>query len=247
MALPDVTEWYREAFRRGYLDVYRHRDESAATREAEFVTRVLGLAAGDLVLDAACGAGRHARALAARGARVVGADLSADLLADAVERSRDVRYVLADVRVLPFRDGAFAHAVSLFTSFGYFEDATNARHLAEIRRVLRQGGAFVLDFLNAPRVERALVPASERVAGDMVIHEERRIRAGRVEKTVEIRRAGESEVQSRWTESVRLYGRDELRALVASTGFDVRAEFGDLAGGAWSEDAERLVLHAVAA
>jgi hypothetical protein len=46
---------------------------------------------------------------------------------------------------------------------------------------------------------------------------------------------------------VRLYGRDELTSLLATSGLRVTSTHGDLAGGAWSEASERLVLAAVAA
>jgi SAM-dependent methyltransferase len=233
------ADWWTQAFRRPYLEIYAHRDDAAAEREAEFVARLLGVAPGARLLDAGCGAGRHARALARRGAEVVGVDLSADLLA-AARAAGGGRYVRADLRALPFRDAAFSHAVSLFTSFGYFDDAGDRAHLAELRRVLRAGGTFVLDFLNAPRVAATLVPQSESTSGGRVFRVSRRIRGGRVEKDVEC--GGE-----RWTESVRLYGRDELASLIASAGFRVTATHGDLGGGPWNDAAERCVLCAVAA
>ena len=52
------------------------------------------------------------------------------------------------MRRLPFRDGAFEAVANLFTSFGYFfDEAQNRRVLGEIARVLRPGGAFLLDLM----------------------------------------------------------------------------------------------------
>jgi ubiquinone/menaquinone biosynthesis C-methylase UbiE len=233
--------WWKQAFRRPYLECYAHRSDGSAELEAEFVASLLGLSAGSRLLDAGCGAGRHARAFARRGARVVGLDLSADLLAEARRREPAAALVRADLRRLPFRAAAFAHAVSLFTAFGYFDDAGDRAQLGEIRRVLRAGGTLVLDFLNAPRVEATLVADSERRVGSRVFRERRRIREGRVEKDVE---APDGE---RWTESVRMYGRDELLSLLAGARFRVTSLHGDLAGGAWSESSERLVVAGEAA
>jgi SAM-dependent methyltransferase len=236
----DAAGWWTEAFRRPYLECYAHRDDASAEREAAFVASLLSLAPGARLLDAGCGAGRHVRAFARRGGRAVGVDRSRELLAEAVAAG-DARYVAADVRRLPFKDGAFAHVVSLFTSFGYFDDAGDRAHVGELRRVLRPGGAFVVDFLNRPRVEATLVPSSERRVGERVVRETRRIVGGRVEKDVEVVGG------ARWTESVRLYGRDEMTSLLATSGLRVTSTHGDLAGGAWSETSERLVLAAVAA
>jgi SAM-dependent methyltransferase len=232
--------WWTEAFRRSYLDVYAHRDDSSAESEARFVADRLGVAPGARLLDAGCGAGRHARALSRLGADVIGVDLSAELVAEARRRG-GARYALADFRRLPFRAGAFAHVVSLFTSFGYFDDVGNGEQIWEVRRVLRHGGTFVLDFLNAPRVAATLVAESERTVGGRVIRERRRIVGGRVEKDVEVAGVG------RWTESVRLYGKDELLADLDVACLGVVSVYGDLAGGAWSESSERLVICAVAA
>jgi SAM-dependent methyltransferase len=236
--------WWTEAFRRSYLDCYAHRDDASAEREAAFVANLLALAPGARLLDAGCGAGRHVRALSRRGASAVGVDCSVDLLA-AARAAGDARYVAADVRSLPFKDAAFAHVVSLFTSFGYFDDAGDRAHVAEIRRVLRRGGTLVVDFLNPPRVTASLVPESTKTAGALEFRERRFIRGGRVEKEVEVRDA--SGATRRWTESVRLYDREQLTSLLAASGLRVTSTHGDLAGGAWSETSERLVLAAVAA
>jgi SAM-dependent methyltransferase len=237
--------WWTTAFRRPYLLAYAHRDEVAAEREAAFVASLLSLAPGARLLDAGCGAGRHARAFARRGARVTGLDLSAELLAEA-RLSDGVRYVLGDVRRLPFGDGAFRHVVSLFTAFGYFDEAGDREHLAELRRVLAPGGTFAIDFLNPPHVIGSLVPESSHAAAGLEIRERRRILEGRVEKDVEIRETASGATHS-WTESVRLYDRARLEALLHGAGFHVTAVHGDLAGGAWSDRAPRLVLAAVAA
>ena len=81
--------WYETAFRKQYLDLYYHRNQEAAQGEAEFAARALGLPDGSRVLDVACGAGRHARVLKEIGHRVIGVDLSRDLLAEAREVCRE--------------------------------------------------------------------------------------------------------------------------------------------------------------
>jgi ubiquinone/menaquinone biosynthesis C-methylase UbiE len=241
--------WFESAFGELYQTVYSHRDEPAATREIGFVAGEIGVGANDgvrvRVLDAACGGGRHARELARLGAEVTAMDLSEPLLSDARAAAGGPRYVRGDVRALPFRDRSFDAVVSLFTSFGYFDDAQDRQHLRELRRVVRRGARFVLDFLNSPRIRRTLVPRSERVVGAHRIQEERRIAGDRVEKDVLVLDSGGTRVGG-WRESVRLYDAEELAARLEDAGFSVSARYGDLAGGPWAPTSDRLVLRSEA-
>jgi cyclopropane fatty-acyl-phospholipid synthase-like methyltransferase len=71
-----MTEWFEEWFGEEYLQLYPHRDDAEAERALALIVGATGLAAGWRVLDVGCGAGRHARAFRAVGARCVGLDLS---------------------------------------------------------------------------------------------------------------------------------------------------------------------------
>ena len=75
-----VTEWYEEWFGEDYLRLYPHRDDADAERAVALIAKTLELRPGWRVLDVGCGAGRHTRAFADRGARCIGLDLSAALL-----------------------------------------------------------------------------------------------------------------------------------------------------------------------
>ena len=66
---------------------------------------------GERILDLATGTGWTSRAVAKRGARVIGADIAADLVAAARERAKaeglDIDYRIGDAEKLPFADGEF--------------------------------------------------------------------------------------------------------------------------------------------
>jgi len=246
--------WYVEAFRVGYLDVYAHRDDSAAAGEVAFPAEAAALCAGARVLDAGCGAGRHSRALSARGLDVIGLDLSGELLTAAAgaapgsppdARASTPRYVQGDLRALPFTNASFDGVLSFFTSFGYFGDDGNLVHAKELRRVLRREGRLVLDFLHAPYVRATLVSHSQKRRGGHTIVEERALRDGRVEKDVTM--TAPNGATRRWRESVRLYDPDELTALFTEAGFHVLSRHGDLSGGALGAASRRCVLVAEAA
>jgi 3-isopropylmalate dehydratase small subunit len=134
-----MPEWFEEWFGEEYLELYPHRDEAEADRAVALVARSTGLRAGWRVLDVGCGAGRHARAFRAAGARCVGVDLSQTLLRIA-RRMTDAPLVRADMRLLPIRPGSMDLTVSLFTSFGYFDDdEEHTRALREMAGTLRPG------------------------------------------------------------------------------------------------------------
>jgi SAM-dependent methyltransferase len=226
--------WFETAFRRDYLDLYYRRDDAAAGGEAAFAARAMGLSAGARLLDVACGAGRHARAFAALGHRVVGVDLSRELLAAAA----GVRRVRADMRALPFHE-AFDGATSFFTSFGYFDDEGNLQTLRSVAASLRRRGVFFLDFLNAVAVRAKLVPESVEERGGKRFRVRRWIEAGRVRKEVVIEGDGEPRA---FLEDVRLYLPHDIERLARAAGLTPLALYGDFDGRDYTTDAPRCIL-----
>ena len=98
---------------------------------------------GGPVLDVGCGpAGHVGRFVAGLGPRVIGMDLAARSLTVA-RRLNDptLAFVAADVTALPVATGACVGVVA-FYSLIYESDPSRA--LAELRRVLRRGGALLL-------------------------------------------------------------------------------------------------------
>jgi demethylmenaquinone methyltransferase/2-methoxy-6-polyprenyl-1,4-benzoquinol methylase len=96
----------------------------------------LDVPAGARVIDLACGTGDLCRDLAARGARPVGADFSAGMLANA---RTDAPLVRADGARLPFATGALDGLTCGFALRNFVDlDAV----FRECARILRPGGRF---------------------------------------------------------------------------------------------------------
>lgn len=114
---------------------------------------------GAQLLDVGCGGGLLAPHV--RGYRHVGVDLSEAGLAVAAEHG--VEPVKADAAALPFPDASFDVVVAGEILEHVLDlDGT----VAEALRVLRPGGTFVCDTINATRFARlALVTIGERVRG----------------------------------------------------------------------------------
>lgn len=71
--------WYESFFDRDWLVLADHSDEQRNRAEVDFLVEKLALDRGARVLDMACGRGRHAIELDARGFRVTGIDISEPL------------------------------------------------------------------------------------------------------------------------------------------------------------------------
>ena len=121
------------------LDAVDDSPGAAALRARSY--ELLRAAQGALVVDAGCGAGRAVAELAARGVRVMGIDVSDEMIALARARWPYGEFRAGDAYALPLGDGEAA---------GYRANkvihalADPRRALAEARRVLASGGRIVV-------------------------------------------------------------------------------------------------------
>ncbi len=233
------SEWFESWFGADYVALYPHRNEAEAERAIELIGRNLGDTPVTLALDVACGAGRHSRILARRWG-TTGLDLSEVLLRLAHRETSEADFVRGDMRVLPFRTGAFGLVVNLFTSFGYFQDdASHLRVIEEVARVTSRGGTFVLDFLNTSQLRETLVPYDERDIGGKIVEQRREISDdGRfVIKRICIRGTDRE-----FTERVRLFEAGDLSWMMESAGFKVSAMYGNYDASALTPKSPRAII-----
>ncbi len=239
------TPWFRQHFGKDYRIIYQGRDQRQADLEAEAVIHVLGIDAGDRVLDLCCGHGRHLSAFARHGIQAVGVDLSRALLLQVPMRpGRQV--VCADMRALPFLGGlhGFSVVVNFFTSFGYFDsDRENLQAAHEIARVLRPGGRFALDLMNADTAISTLAPRTERRAGPFHILETRTYDSTRrrIEKQIELLHVHHGTTQH-YRESVRVFTPEEIARLLDEAGLRTEKMLGNFSGGPYNPGSERMIV-----
>ncbi len=223
-----MSDWQR------FFDDFAPRydkEEFTHNTEAEvpFLVENLGLTEEARVLDLGCGTGRHSVALACRGFRVTGVDLSAGMLAHAQDRAQaasvSVEWVQGDaadfVRPEAF-DAAYCLCEGAMCLLGANDDPLerDQRILGNVARSLVAGGRFVLNVLNACRMIRTY--SDEDVA------------AGRFDV---VNLAEASDVNSLLDEGSpplevreRGYTPPEIRRMLAWAGFRVAGLYGGTAG-----------------
>jgi SAM-dependent methyltransferase len=245
MSETDSGPWYKEAFTELYSEIYGHRDRREADEAIELLSRHVSVT-GTLVLDLACGSGRHLGPLADAGARPVGLDLSSPLLRGArLSGQRDV--LRGDMRALPFRSNVFGGAISMFTSFGYFTERQEEMSvLLEVARCLKERGWFVLDYMNSVLVRGSLKPLSRRKVGELDVVERRRLDSNGEKVIKEVEIFAEGRRLKEHTEVVRLLSRKEITDMLAEAGLSCYLVLGDYSGAPYMESiSPRLITFCV--
>lgn len=158
----DWDSVFDETYLQTYLPL---SDEERSRAQALAAATLADVVPGAEILDCPCGFGRHALPLAQAGYRVTGLDRSETLLAEA-ERRRGggewPRFVHGDYRALPFEDASFDAVFNLFSSLGYLERDDDIGVLREFKRVLRGGGALVVETAHRDGFARFAQPFARR-------------------------------------------------------------------------------------
>jgi SAM-dependent methyltransferase len=239
-------EWFDDDSFWRELYPFMFSERRIAEADAQ-MTKVLALTkpAGKTVLDLCCGPGRCSIALAKRGFRVTGVDRTAYLLNKARARARaarlNIEWVRKDMRDF-VRPEAFDLVISMFTSFGYFDDkGEDVIVLKNMFASLRPGGACLIEVLGKERLAKVLQATTSSDLPDGTVMVERHeilddwtrvgnewlvIRGGRVK---------------RFKFHHTIYSGQELRDRLERAGFVGVRLYGNLDGDGYGPDAERLI------
>lgn len=242
-----ATAWYEDdRFWDDFYPALFHEGRwKVAPDEAASAIALADMAPGSEVLDFCCGPGRHSLAFARQGLRVTGVDRTASYLDRGRDRAQDegldIEFVQGDVRQFR-REGAFDYAVSLFTSFGYFENPSDDRVLLQnVFASLRPGGTLLMDMSGKEIVARAFTTRSwsEPELG-LYFLEERHPSEGweYIDNRWVLIRDGEVREQRY---RIRIYSGVELKAVMMSVGFTRVDLYGTLDGARYDHTARRMV------
>jgi SAM-dependent methyltransferase len=145
-----MSEWYEEIFDIDYIQTYSEQHKRTS-EDVDGMIELLSPTKEMKILDLCCGYGRHAIELARRGYKLIGYDLSSDLIEyarkKAVEENLKIDFIEGDVRDLDYVE-KFDIVLNLFTSFGYFDDEENKEILNSIAKALVPGGRLLIQALS---------------------------------------------------------------------------------------------------
>jgi SAM-dependent methyltransferase len=192
-------------------------------------------------LDLACGTGGLALALAGRGWRVVGLDLSPAMIRVACGKGSSAEFQVGDMRSFDLGT-RFDLVTCAFDSFNYLLSLDEVRAAFRcVRTHLQPGGLFLFD-LNTPSLYEAHHHGIiERDVEDVAFRQELRYEAKErlAYTTFRFDRGVEVHVQ-------RAYEREEIESQLRKAGLRSIAVHGDMRGAPATRASERLFLTATA-
>ena len=231
--------------------------QTVARRDVRFWQRLAAAQDGP-VLELGCGTGRIAVPVAKAGARIVGVDRSAPMLALARKRLARARLahrallVRGDIRHLPFRSRRGFGLV--MAPYGILQSLTRERDLREtlasVARVLKRGGLFGMDLVpDLPRWNEYRGRTSlkgRRGANTTVtliesVRQDRRRQLTIFDQEYIERRGRERRVQ-RFALTFRTLSVPQMARRLETAGFRVDTVLGDYQGGPWDERADVWVI-----
>jgi SAM-dependent methyltransferase len=216
--------WWEDLFNDDFIRTMAKVTDAQIATEVTFIEDSLGLAKGAMILDLACGTGRHAIEMTRRGYQVVGFDLSLAMLAraadEAQEREQKLNFVQGDMREMTFGE-TFDGVYAWNTSFGFFEEEKNSAVIANVHRALKPGGLLLLDVANRDFVVRQS-PSLAWFEGDGCVcmdemHVDWITSRMRVKRTVMLDDGRAKEIEY----SIRIYALHELGKILHEQGFRV--------------------------
>lgn len=237
-----MTKWIEDWFGSEYYSLlYKHRDCDEAKLFLDNLFAFLKIPSGSSVLDCGCGKGRHSIYLNKKGFEVTGIDISERSIAEAKRSEKEnLTFYVHDMRNL-FRINYYDVALNLFTSFGYFEkDHENDKAIKSMSSALKKSGWFILDFMNAEKEIKGLIPKEKCQIGKINFNIKRYTDQNFIIKEITVSDKGKT---YSYRERVKGYNRKDLETFFMQNKLEVVNVFGDYHLAPFNEKtSERLIL-----
>jgi SAM-dependent methyltransferase len=238
-----MTNWIEDWFGSEYYSLlYKHRDCDEAKIFIDNLISFLKTPISARILDCGCGRGRHSVYLSENGfAEVTGIDLSEKNILEAKKsETKNLTFYTHDIRNL-FRINYYAVALSLFTSFGYFEsDYENNKMLKSISAALKKNGMLVLDFMNAKREIEQMIAEKSFDCNGIHFKIKKSLKEKMIAKEIEVI---DENKKYFFCEKVKAYSKNDLEKFLEANNLKVTSIFGDYNLNSFDEKkSERLIL-----
>lgn len=239
-------EWFDDEsfWREMYPFMFPEQRFADAEKQVE---KALALAGpkGTSALDLCCGPGRCTIALAKKGFSTTGVDGTKYLLDRARAKARaahaKIEWVQADMRDF-LRPATFALALSMFTSFGYFDDKQEDMIVLDnIFTSLQPGGVLLMDVMGKERLAKIFLSPVTTILPDGAIWIDRHEIFDdwtRVRNEWLVVRNGKTK---NFKFNLNIYSGLELRERMERAGFVGVTLYGNLDGIDYDSNAERLI------
>ena len=231
--------------------------QTVQRRDVSFWQRLAAAQEG-AVLELGCGTGRLSIPVARAGARLVGVDRSAPMLARARSRLKRAGLmdrtllVRGDIRELPFRSRRGFHLV--MAPYGMLQSLTNEADLkaalASVHRVLKPGGLLGVDLVpDLPRwseySRRVSLRGRKGRATNLTliesVRQDRRRGLTRFDQEYVERRGRDRHVH-KFALTFRTLSVPQMARRLELAGFGIDAVLGDYQGGPWDERADVWII-----
>ncbi len=238
----EANQWFLSWFNSPYYHIlYKNRNQDEARDFMALLMRQLQVPKNSLVLDLACGKGRHALELHRLGYEVVGIDIAEESIAEAKKLEEPgLDFFEHDMRQLYWAEH-FDAVLNLFTSFGYFHNKEDdQRTINAVRDALKPNGLFVLDFLNVTKVLELMVSAEEKVIDGVRFVITRELHSNTIQKNI---RVHDGDTELLFTEEVDALVLADFEAYFEQAGMQLEATYGNYALDAFDQaTSDRLIM-----
>ncbi len=236
------TEWFSEWFNTSYYHLlYNHRNEPEAENFIKAISETFDFSSGINVCDLACGKGRHSIMCQKLGAKVIGLDISEQSILYAQKFSNErLSFKVADMRTV-FANKEFDLVLNLFTSFGYFDtEEEDVLVLKNIYTALKNGGNFLIDYLNIEKVRFEGKVENTLVKDGVTFFTQKYIENGFIIKKISVQDKNDFFY---FYEKVKQINLNLFKQMLEEAGFEIKEIWGDYYKNDFNSDSsDRLII-----